>query len=174
MRMTLWAAIIAGLAGTLIYSARSLNGEPSAARAAEPVKKPFGLEKRELWTTSKVHGSPEPPAPYRMTKDFPKVKFTEPLELTPVPGKKAWVVAERGGKIITFANDPATTEKQLVLDVQHTVYGVVLHPKFQDNGFIYLSELPDPANETPEGTRLVRYTVADRAKMTADPATAKL
>ena len=175
MRSTLWAAIIVALAGTAAVFARPSPVEPAARPAAEPVKKPFGLEKRELWTTSRVKGSPEPPAPYRMAKAFPGVKFTEPLELTPVPGQKAWVVAERGGKIWTFANDGSASEKRLVLDVKHTVYGVVLHPKFGENGFIYLSEVPDAAREgIPDGTRVVRYTITDRAKMKADPSAARV
>lgn len=174
MRTTLWTATIAGLAGITLYFDRSSQGEPAAPCAAEPVKKPFGLEKREIWTTSRVKGSPEPPPPYRMVKAFSKMKFTEPLELTPVPGKKAWIVAERGGKILTFDNDASASEARTALDVKHTIYGAVLHPKFQENGYIYLSEVPDGNKETPDGTRVVRYTVADRAKMIADPTTARI
>jgi uncharacterized repeat protein (TIGR03806 family) len=174
MRTTLWTATIAVFVGITIFFACSSKGEPAARRTAEPVKKPFGLEKRELWTTSRVKGSPEPPPPYRMVKAFPKMKFTEPLELTPVPGKKAWIVAERGGKILTFDNDASASEARTVLDVKHTIYGAVLHPKFQENGYIYLCEVPDGNKETPDGTRVVRYTVADRAKMIADPATARI
>ena len=96
-----------------------------------------------------------------------KLKFFEALELTPIPGQKAWVVAERPGKIFTFDMDPAKAAKKEILDVKHTVYGAVLHPKFADNGYLYLSEVPDGSKETPDGTHLVRYTV-DRAKMTAD------
>src|SRR6478609_835221 len=110
MRTTLWTVTIAVLAGITFYFASPSQGRPAASRVAEPVKKPFGLEKRELWTTSRVKGSPEPPPPYRMVKAFPKMKFTEPLELTPVPGKKAWIVAERGGKILTFDNDASASE----------------------------------------------------------------
>ncbi|HJZ60076.1 MAG TPA: PQQ-dependent sugar dehydrogenase, partial [Gemmataceae bacterium] len=136
--------------------------------------KPYGIEKREPWTTSRVKGSPEPPPPYQLTKAYPNLAFSEPLELTPVPGRKAWVIAERHGKIFTFDADPTKADKKLVLDVGHTVYGVVLHPQFQTNGFIYLSEVPDTDKETQDGSRVVRYTVTDREKMTADPKSAKV
>src|SRR6478672_6585062 len=113
MHTILSVATIAGLAGMAALFARSMTNNPAivetptTVEAAEPIKKAFGLETRELWTTSKVKGSPEPPPPYRLSKAFPKVAFTEPLELTPVPGKKVWAVAERGGKIFTFTNDAA-------------------------------------------------------------------
>ncbi len=172
MRLILWAAII-GLACLATVFVMRPTAETIAAEEKQPVRKDFGLEKRELWTTSKVKGSPEPPDPYTMARTYPKLKFFEALELSPIPGKKAWVVAERPGKIITFDADPTKAEPKLVLDIKHTIYGVVLHPKFQENGFIYVSELPDGKNETLDGTRVVRYTV-DRAKMTADPESAKV
>ena len=43
-------------------------------------RKPFGIDKRELWTTSKVVGSPDPAPPYRLEKVFPDLTFTEPRE----------------------------------------------------------------------------------------------
>jgi uncharacterized repeat protein (TIGR03806 family) len=172
MRFVLWATGIA-LTGVAALFATRTTAEPRAADQKEPVRKVSGIEKRELWTTSKVKGSPEPPAPYTMAKVYPKLKFFEALELCAVPGKQAWVVAERPGKIYYFDADPAKAEPKVILDVKHTIYGAVLHPKFQENGYLYLAEVPDGAKEAPDGTRLVRYTV-DRAKMTADPDTAKL
>jgi uncharacterized repeat protein (TIGR03806 family) len=165
MRATLWAAAVVTLAAG--------GSSPRLAAAEQPVRKAYGLETRELWTTSNVKGSPEPPSPYQLVRTYPKLSFNEALELVPVPGKPAWVVAERPGTIYTFDADPAKAEKKLVLDVKHTVYGMALHPKFSENGFLYLSELPDGSKETPDGTKLVRYTV-DRATMTADPKSAKL
>src|SRR5262249_43938359 len=81
---------------------------------------------------------------------------------------------EGQGKVLSLDADPTKADKKLVLDVGHTVYGVVLHPQFQTNGFIYLSEVPDTDKETQDGSRVVRYTVTDREKMTADPKSAKV
>ncbi len=174
MRLTLWATVV-GLAAVAAVFVPQPSSEPhaTAAGTTEPVRKASGLEKRELWTTSKVVGSPEPPDPYTMTRTYPKLKFFEALELAPVPGKKAWVVAERPGKILTFAADPSKAEPKLVLDVKHTVYGFVLHPKFQQNGFLFVAGVTDGSKETLDGTKVVRYTV-DPKTMTADPASAKL
>lgn len=147
--------------------------QPVAAAAQQPQHKETGIEKRELWTTSKLVGSPEPPDPYTVTKTYPKLSFFEALELTAMPGKNAWVIAERPGKIYTFDMDPTKAEKKEILDVKHTIYGVVLHPQFQENGYLYLAEVPDTSKDIPDGTKIVRYTV-DRTTMTADPKTAKL
>jgi uncharacterized repeat protein (TIGR03806 family) len=144
----------------------------SMPRAADPKaeRKATGIEKRELWTTSKVKGSPEPPDPYTVKRVYPKLKFDEALEIAALPGKKAWGIAERQGKIFVF--DAAEPEKKLVLDVKHTVYGFAFHPDYAKNGYIYLSEVPDGSKETPDGTHVVRYTV-DHKTGTADPKTAK-
>src|SRR5262245_7676543 len=36
--------------------------------------KPYGIDKRVPWTTSRIKGSPEPPPPYRTVSAFPKLK----------------------------------------------------------------------------------------------------
>jgi uncharacterized repeat protein (TIGR03806 family) len=166
MRIVLWAAAIVVLAAVAVSIESRMNAAATAPEDQPASKKAYGLEKRELWTTSKVKGSPEPPDPYVIAKAYPKQKFNEPLELTPVPGKKAWVVAERYGKIFTFDRDFTKGDNKLVLDVGRVVYGVVLHPKFQENGFIYVSSIT--AMDKEDGSRISRFEVKDRAAMTAD------
>jgi uncharacterized repeat protein (TIGR03806 family) len=140
----------------------------------EPVRKAFGIDKREPWTTSKVKGSPEPPPPYQLVSTYPKLTFNEALELTTVPGKKTWVVAERKGKIYTFDADPTKAKKHLLLDVGRTIYGVVLHPDFEKNGYLFVSSVLDPDKTEPEGSRISRFEVKDRDKMEADPKSEKV
>ena len=152
MRTTLWVATIAGLTGLVTLFVPTSNGEPVPAQGKQPVRKASGLEKRELWTTSKVKGSPEPPAPYRMAKAFPKVSFTRRSNSRPCRARRRGSSPSEPGKILTFDADPDKAKPKLVLDVKHTIYGVVLHPKFQENGFIYVSEVPDGSKETPDGT----------------------
>jgi uncharacterized repeat protein (TIGR03806 family) len=172
MRGILWAlAAVAACVGVAsVFAPPRSSAKPANAA---PERKPFGIEKREPWTKSKLVGSPEPPDPFTMTKVYPKLSFFEALDIVPVPGGKAWAVAERPGKVYTFDVDPAKAAKRLLIDVKHTIYGVVLHPKFQQNGFLYLSEVPDGSKETADGTKVVRYT-ADPKTMTADPKSAKV
>src|SRR5437868_2664228 len=92
----IFATLVIG--GVLTYAAGNA--------ADEPIRKPFGLEKRVPWTTSKVIGSPEPPPPYKTERAFPKLTFVEPLELQQAPGTNRLFVAERWGKIYSFVNKP--------------------------------------------------------------------
>lgn len=144
--------------------------------ADAPVRKQSGLDKRVPWTTSKVIGSPEPPPPYRTELAFPKLpKFDEPLDMTYAPGTKRLFVAERWGKIWSFMNYRETDKADLALHLHNgkqkqVIYAFTFHPKFKDNGYIYVTWIPDPSQEgLPKGTRVSRFTVkgeppvADRA-----------
>jgi uncharacterized repeat protein (TIGR03806 family) len=140
----------------------------------EPKRAPFGIDKRIPWTTSRVQGSPEPPPPYRLEAVFPKLKFDEPLELAAVPGSNSWIVAQRRGKIFTFENDPVKAEKHLLIDLKKTVYGVVPHPKFVDNGYIYVTYIVDADKDQPDGSRLARFKVNKADPPEADPDSEKV
>ncbi len=142
----------------------------SCALAAEPAKK-SGLEKRVPWTASKVVGTPDPPHPYRLEQAFPKLKFFEPLAFAPIPGGDRLLIAERPGKIWAFKNDAGTTSEQreLALDVAHSVYGMALHPQFEKNGYVYLSGIVDMS---PTGSRVTRYQATSRNPLKFDPASA--
>jgi uncharacterized repeat protein (TIGR03806 family) len=142
---------------------------PLASEEKQPERKAFGIDKRVPWTTSKVTGSPEPPNPYHIVRTYPKVSFNEPLELVGVPGRKSWAIAERKGKLYTFDANPSTSDKKLLLDVGRTVYGMVFHPKFQENGYVYVTNITSPDKDAPDGSRISRYVVKDRDAMVADP-----
>jgi uncharacterized repeat protein (TIGR03806 family) len=157
MRSTLVAVLLVAcltVAGTVRFLAPAADSPPKG-------RKPFGIDKRERWTTSKVVGSPDPAPPYRLEKVFPDLGFNEPLELAIVPGADRWVVAERHGKIYTISTDPKKPDKQLLIDLKRTIYGVVLHPQFAKNRHFYVTSIPNLAKETPDGSHLSRFT-ADR------------
>ncbi|HEX5103987.1 MAG TPA: PQQ-dependent sugar dehydrogenase, partial [Pirellulaceae bacterium] len=151
-----------------------------AGDADKPVRKPFGLEKRVPWTTSNVVGYPEPPPPYRTERVFPKLSFAEPLDLAAQPGGKRLWVAERRGKLFSFVQDPAVSKADIALElstkndkgeaVPQTIYAFTFHPKFAENGYVYVTWIPDGSKEgIPNGTRVSRFTakgeppVIDRA-----------
>jgi uncharacterized repeat protein (TIGR03806 family) len=164
------AAVTPAVLLAIIFSSRdSVTGKDDPA----PVRKATGIDKRVPWTTSNVKGSPEPPPPYKLVRAFPKLKFTEPLEMAFVPHKKAWFVLERGGKIFMFDTDPNTEEKKLVLDVGRGSYGMALHPQFEKNGFIYISNMPPSARDTADGSRVSRYKI-DPAKMQGEASSEKI
>src|SRR5262245_16848229 len=67
MRATLWVTAIL-VAGSAAYLGFRPSTDAVAAETQQPVRKASGLDKRELWTTSRVKGSPEPPDPYSMAR----------------------------------------------------------------------------------------------------------
>lgn len=144
----------------------------TAELVKEPIKKEFGLEKRTPWTASKVIGSPEPPPPYKTEPAFAKLqKFEEPLDLAQAPGGNRLFVAGRWGKIWSFINKQNSDKADLVLEfkdakdskgagMKQVIYALTFHPKFKDNGYMYVTWIPNPEKEGLEkGTRVSRYTV---------------
>jgi uncharacterized repeat protein (TIGR03806 family) len=147
----------------------------------QPLGKAFGLEKRVPWTTSKVIGSPEPPPPYKTELAFPKLKFDEPLDLAYAPGTNRLFVAERWGKVYSFVNQKDIAKADLALEfkdakdskgepMKQVIYAIALHPEFKDNGYLYVTWIPNPETERqPKGSRVSRFTakgeppVIDRA-----------
>ena len=125
----------------------------------KPARKPYGMEKRELWTTSNLTGSPDPADPYTVEKAFANIAFFEPLAIDPVHGTNQLAVATRPGKIYFFENRPDAEKAELVLDIGQTTYGLAVDPDYARTGFIYVTYVVDPVNVTPDGSRLSRFKV---------------
>jgi len=125
-----------------------------------PNKKPYGIEKRIPWTTSRVQGSPDPLPPYRLETAFPKLMFYEPLDMAHAPGTDRLFIAERKGKIFSFRNDPQTEKADSLFDLKKTIYGFTFHPKFAKNGYMYVTYVLDPDKTEPKGTRIARFEVS--------------
>ena len=68
--------LLAGLAAVVPFS-------PSSEAA--PVDKPFGLDERIPWMTSRLEGSPDPPPAYRLTRAFPQLSFKGPVFIAQDP-----------------------------------------------------------------------------------------
>jgi hypothetical protein len=73
------------------------------------------------WTTSRIHGTPQPPPPYQCERIFPKLKFTQPLDIAFAPGSSRLFVVEQGGKIVSFPNDPACEKVDVLIDLKAQV-----------------------------------------------------
>jgi len=141
-----------------------------AAKPEKPARKSTGIEKRIFWNDSKILGTPDPPAPYRLDVAFPKIQFDQPLAMATITGANRFLIAERYGKIYSFNNDKKSSQKDLVLDLDRTVFGVTAHPKFLQNGFIYVTSLVSSREESdPRGSRVSRFKVTNKNTMSADP-----
>lgn len=131
-------------------------------------------QNRTPWTTSRVHGSPEPPKPFVSEQAFTGVTFDSALDMVPVPGLGQWIIVENGGKLWSMPDDPQTTQPTLALDlkamhpaVDHA-YGVVFHPKFKENKQVFVTYTNGDKLE--DGSRLSRFIVKQEKPLVIDPA----
>lgn len=84
---------------------------------------------------------------------FPNLSFSEPIDLQAAAGKSNKVyVAERGGVIRVFDNDPTIMESAVFLDFSNStatvneggLLGFAFHPNFESNGYFYIYYTPTP------------------------------
>ncbi len=135
------------------------ESKPEAKKTAA-----FSLEKRIPWTTSHVVGSPEPPHPYRAVRAFPKLKIAAPIGVAREPGTDNLLLIHQhwpwggGGRILRIKDDDSVDKFEVFLDIDGIAYGVAFHPKFVDNGYLYVG-LNGPLAGDDKKTKVVRYTV---------------
>ena len=72
---------------------------------------------RSAWTTSKITGTPTPPAPYAIRPAFPKLSFENPTSLEELQQGGRMLVSEIGGGIYTFRKNPQEEQKDLLLTI---------------------------------------------------------
>ncbi len=95
-------------------------------------------------TTSRVVGSPEPPLPYRTEKRYPKLKLTFPIAIAHQPGSdRMWTITQdkpySTTSIRRFVDSPDVSETEDLLPADNRVaYDIVFHPKFAENGYVYV------------------------------------
>lgn len=145
--------------------------------ASGAVAEPPPAPKRMPWTTSRIVGSPDPPSPYVTELAFPRLKFDEPLDITSGPGSPRLFVTERFGRVFSFPVDRQVEKADLLIDLNPhygrpprtvSTYGFALHPKFAENGYVFITIVPHPEREEPKGTRVSRFKVSGDPPV-ADP-----
>ena len=159
-----WTRVMAVVGGLVVLT---MIVDEAAAR--EPVRKAWGIDRREAWTTGNLHGTPDPPSPYVTENAFPKLRLFEPLSVGVVPGTNRFGVATRPGKICTFEIRPDVETADELVDIGKTTYGLAFHPRFAENGYFYLTYI-DTALPPERGSRLSRFQVKKRQEV--EPAAA--
>lgn len=130
-----------------------------------------------------------PNASWTTQDAFPNFEFIEPVRIAVHPLEQKLAIAEKGGNIWLVDNNPAATQKTLLLDIsaqlqlievgEGGVAGFVFHPEFgqagsPNRGFFYVFYRWSPAsgivtrNDTPGYNRLSRFNVPD-GSTSADP-----
>lgn len=126
--------------------------------------RPFGLDKRVPFTTSRVIGSPEPPLPYKTEPAFPNLKLKQVLTIEPEPGTDNLFMTlhigswNGGGEVRRVRNDPNVSESELLISFPKELsYAIAIHPKYRDNGYVYV--FVNDKQEPVVHDRVFRYTV---------------
>ncbi len=139
---------------------------------------PFTLGPRVLWTNSHLIGSAEPPLAYKVVRVFPKLKFNEPVDLLLATNLGRLFVAERTGKVFSFADDNAVSQPDLLLDLGKDVpgftqlYGMTIDPGFATNRLLYLCYVLQDG--LTNGTHLSRFKVSDQTPPRVDVKTEEI
>jgi glucose/arabinose dehydrogenase len=128
-------------------------------------------QQREQWTTSRIHGSPEPPLPYVVERVYPELTLVRPLDLLPLPGSSRLIVVEEGGRISSFEPSPEVNHVELMADLKEfdreisRVYAVALHPNFSQNRLIFVRVTLDGRGQrnVENGARILRFRMTTDA-----------
>jgi uncharacterized repeat protein (TIGR03806 family) len=137
-----------------VASCPSFSADSTRAGA----EKPFGIDRRVLWTTSHLTGSPDPPPPYRFTRAFPALQFKEPVFIAQDPLSERFMVAEyTPGKIYSFRPDDPNGKKDLFLDMHRGISAFSFHPKYKQNGYVFVFSHIDPKIKGPQMSRVSRF-----------------
>jgi len=133
---------------------------------------------RTPWTSNRVVGSPNPPAPYAIERLFPALNFTNPVDLAPLPGSDRILVLEQAGKLFSFPALPDAVQPDLVFSFREhhkpfdSAYAFAFHPQFASNRFVYVCYV-EPGIRT-NGTHISRFTLRDTKPPTIDPTSEKI
>jgi glucose/arabinose dehydrogenase len=127
--------------------------------------RPFGITRRIPLTTSRVTGSPDPPLPYHVRRVYPKLKLTNPVTVVQEPGSDRLLVIQQaaGGasRVLRFRDDPEVDSSETLLSVDRAAYDITFHPRFDRNGYLYLSSKGPLSAERPaRKMQIARFTMA--------------
>ncbi|MCC6589248.1 MAG: PQQ-dependent sugar dehydrogenase [Bryobacterales bacterium] len=112
---------------------------------------------RVKWTTSRLAGSPEPPFPYRLVRAFPQFKFKEPVFIAQDPTSDRFFIAQYDGKIYSFLPSDPSGRQDLFLDMNRGVSAFSFHPKYKENGYMFVFSHTDPKIKGDQPSRVSRF-----------------
>jgi uncharacterized repeat protein (TIGR03806 family) len=130
---------------------------------------PFGLDARVAPSTLQIPVDGASSGAVTLVNAFPNLSFNGPLVLIhPGDNTNRLFVAERGGIVKVFENDPATTQATTVLDLESRVdsaggeagfLGLAFDPNFSSNRYFYVSYATQ--DTVPRKVRLARYRISN-------------
>jgi uncharacterized repeat protein (TIGR03806 family) len=138
-------------------------------------QQPYGLKKRVLWTQSRVVGFPDPPLPYRLERVFRELTFKQPIATGIFPGNDLiWVATHQGSyggdsQIRVFADKPDVDSTELFLQRPEIVYGLAFHPRFAENGYLFVGCNGKSEELGEVATKVLRFTLEPSLPYSCDP-----
>ena len=137
-------------------------------------------EQRVPWTTSRIHGTPEPPPPFVVERIFPGLTFNRPLDIAQIPGSDRLVVVEEFGKLHSFV--PGAEKADMFGDLHDfdseifRSYAVTFHPRFAENRFVFTWGVQDlhGKDSRDNGTHIIRFRVTEENPPKLDMGSAKI
>lgn len=100
---------------------------------------------RILWNNTRLIGSPDPPLPYTVTPAFPRIQWERPLYAKAVPNRPIILVILQGGetdrpsRILQVEDREDADQASPLIEIPNRLaYGLEFHPKFAENGYLYL------------------------------------
>lgn len=156
---------------TLIALAISLTS--ISKLTAQPTGQEENSPERKLWTTSKIVGSPEPPAPYRIQPIFQGIQFRSAVDIVKAKGTGHLFVMQLNGKVFSIDPNVDSPKKNLVIDLKKIfpdlvqALGITFHPEFETNRKVYVC-IAGP-NKKENGTVVSSFEVSPNAPFQFDP-----
>ena len=134
---------------------------------SSPGVEPFDTQTRVPWKTSHVHGRPDPPLAYRLSRVFEKVALKQPLFLAHEPTSGDLLVAQLQDPILIFPNRPDVDHAETFLDVGEDIYSFAFDPHYADNRYVYVfSNGPRDAKQKRNRIALQRSRASSRRAAT--------
>ncbi len=116
------------------------------------------------WTESRLIGSPEPPLPYRVAREYEKLPLFAPVYFRAEPGTdRIFFVDHKGdwkepGGLRVFRDRQDADSSKPLLHMDRLIYGFCFHPEYETNGYVFLIS-NGPMEAANKQNRISRFTV---------------
>jgi uncharacterized repeat protein (TIGR03806 family) len=123
--------------------------------------RPYGIAQRVPVTGCTVVGAPDPPPPYRMERRYGKLKLDFPIAACRQPGADLILIIDQQAsygptRLARFRDHAGVVEAEKLMDLSDTAYDICFHPKFAENGYVYIGSNGARKGEK-KMTRVTRY-----------------
>src|SRR5262245_39993326 len=119
---------------------------------------------RVPWTSNRVVGSPQHPAPYTVARVLPRVSFEHPVDLAVMLGSDGPIVADQSSRLWSIHTRSPASRAELITDLRQfhqpleTILGFTFDPGFATNHFIFIN-YNEPAGRE-NGAHVSRFTLS--------------